>query len=431
MKTERFISIEQTNLLILAVRLISVSGAIIWATIPQLFVINCNKIHLVFTYNLIIAAYTLFFIVRFFIPEGENRACNFCLASFLFDDLVVSYFIYNTGGSTSPFYSGYFVVITITAFVLGTKPAVITAVFGAISFTVVQTYYGLGLYNAIEIFYRIIPFVIIAFPTGILSNALSKHMDKVNQLNETLKDKNLELEESLNTIENMQKQLLEREKEKAVLELTENIAHRLRNPIMSIGGMAEILDKKIDKIESARDLKKYADYIKIESRKLSSLSDNLLQMSDTNIDMKFVSIPQTINRILSRYTELIKRYNIKLNIDMDFNMPPVRIDEKKLMLVIRNIVENSIENMKTGGVLSISIKHLIKDRIVEIDISDTGMGMTKAMLKNLFKPFESGGDVKKGIGIPIAKHTVEMMGGSLEVKSEVGKGTSFKIILPV
>ena len=68
---------------------------------------------------------------------------------------------------------------------------------------------------------------------------------------------------------------------------------------------------------------------------------------------------------------------------------------------------------------------------MEIDISDTGMGMTKAMLKNLFKPFESGGDVKKGIGIPIAKHTVEMMGGSLEVKSEVGKGTSFKIILPV
>lgn len=431
MKTERFISIEQTNLLILAVRLISVAGAIIWATMPQLYVINCNKIHLVFIYNLIIAAYTLFFIVRFFIPEGENRACNFCLASFLFDDLVVSYFIYNTGGSTSPFYSGYFVIITITAFVLGTKPAIITAVFGAIAYSVVQTYYGLGFYNAIEIFYRIIPFVIIAFPTGILSEALSKHMNKVNQLNETLKNKNLELEESLKTIENMQKQLLKREKEKAVLELTENIAHRLRNPIMSIGGMAEILDKKIDKIESAKELKKYANYIKIESRKLSSLSDNLLQMSDTSIDMKFVSIPQTINRILNRYTELIKRYNIKLNMDMDFNIPPIRTDEKKLKLVIRNIVENSIENMKTGGILSIRIKHLIKDKILEIDISDTGMGMTTAMLKNLFKPFESGGDVKKGIGIPIAKHTVEMMGGALEVKSEVGKGTSFKIILPV
>ncbi len=432
MKTERFISIEQTNLLILIVRLISVSGAIIWAIIPQLFVVNCNKVHLIFIYNLIVGIYTFFFIIRFFIPEGENRACNFCLATFMFDSLVVAYFIYNTGGSNSPFYAGYFVVITIAAFVLGTKSAIITALFSAVTFTVAQIYYGLGLYNAIEILYRVIPLIIIAFPTGILSDVLGKHMEEVNQLNKTLQKKNIELEDSLKTIENMQRKLLEHEKEKAVLELTENIAHRLRNPIMSIGGMADILDKKIDKMDNAKDLKKYADYIKIESRKLSALSDNLLQMSDTHVELKFVSISQITKRIIGKLKNRMEKYGIELKTDIDLNIPPVRLDTKKLTVAIKNIMENSIENMKNGGTLFVGIKYNKEnDKIITIEISDTGVGMTKDILKNIFEPFKSGGDVKKGIGIPIAKHSVELMGGVLEIESEVGKGTDFKIILPV
>ena len=429
MKTERFISIEQTNLLILVVRLVSVSGAVIWAIMPGLFIVNCNRIHLIFIYDLIIAVYTLFFIIRLFIPEGKNRACNFCLATFLFDEIVVAYFIYNTGGGNSPFYSGYFVVITIAAFVLGTKPAIITAIFGAATFTVSQEYYGLGLYNAIELLYRIIPFIIIAFPTGILSDMLANHMEKVNQLNETLQNKNAELEDSLRIIENMQKQLIEREKEKTILELTENVAHRLRNPIMSIGGMAEILDKKIDKMDNTKGLKKYTDYIKIESRKLSTLSDNLLQMSNSNIELKFTSIPQSVNRIINKFKERMKKYKIELETDIDINMPPIRIDENKLLTAVKNILENSIENMKNGGKLFVGVK--IVNKNVEIKIADTGLGIPEDMLENIFKPFQSGGNVKKGIGIPIAKHSIEMIGGVLSVKSAVGKGTTFKITLPV
>ncbi len=428
MKTESFISIEQTNLLLLIVRLVSVCGAIVWAIIPQLFVVNCNKIHLVFVYNIIIAVYTTFFIVRFFIPEGEKRACNFCLATFLFDDLVVSYFIYNTGGSSSPFYAGYFVVITIAAFVLGTRAAIITAIFGAFSFAVVQTYYGLGLYNAIEVLYRVIPLIIIAFPTSILSDALAKYIEKVSHLNGILYEKNAKLEESLQTIENMQKRLLEHEKEKAVLEFTENIAHRLRNPIMSIGGMAEILDKKIDKIESAKELKKYADYIKIESRRLSSLSDNLLEMSSRDLELKFVSIPQVIKKILAKFENRIKKYNIELKIDMDLNMPPARVDLQKFSTAIGNIVEYGIENMKNGGTLSVGVRHIISDKMIEIEISNTGMGMAKDMIDNMFEPFKAGDE---GVGLPIAKHSIELMGGMIEAKSEIGKGMSFKIILPV
>ncbi len=432
-ETERFTSVEHTNLLILILRLLSVSGAVVWAIIPQLYLLHPDILHLIFIYNIIIAIYVLFFILRFFFPDDESSSSVFCFISFLFDEIVIAYFIYNTGGSNSPFYSGYFVVITLTAFVLGTRFAIFAALFGILTFIVSQTYYGLGLYNAIELFYRTFPLVIIAFPTGLLSDALKKHIGRVNQLNETLKSKNEELENSLRQIEAMQRQLLEREKEKAVLELTENIAHRLRNPIMSIGGMAEVLEKKMEKNPSVRDLKKYADYIKIESRKLSMLSDNLLQMSNMSVDLKFVSVPQVVKRVLSGFEMRLKREGIKLKVDIDNSIPPVRLDEQRLVIALKNIIENSIESMKNGGELFVGVKKRKREdrEMIEIEITDSGIGMPQEMIDKLFKPFESGGDVKKGIGLPIAKHSIEIMGGMLEVTSRVGYGTTFKIVLPV
>ncbi len=430
-KAERFISVEYSNLLILTLRLLCVSGAIVWVVIPQLYIINRNILHLIFVYNIIIAIYTLFFVVRFILPEEENKSSFFCFISFLFDEVVIAYFIYNTGGSSSPFYSGYFVVITLTAFVLGIKYAVLAALFGILSFIVAQTYYGLGLYNAIELAYRAVPLIIIAFPTGLLSDALKKQIQQVATLNQRLKSKNEQLMRSLETIESMQAQLLERQREMAMLELTENIAHRLRNPIMTIGGMAELLEKNICTSGSTDRLKRYADFIKKESRKLAMLTDNLLQMSNTKLDYKFISPAKLIKEILQHYKELFKKNGISVELEIDEQAGPIRADENRLSIALKNIVENAISSMKNGGTLSIRLqKGKGENKTVEIEICDSGIGIPEEMLKNLFKPFESGGSVKKGIGLPIAKHAIEAMGGTIEVESKIGKGTTFRIILP-
>ncbi len=430
-KTERFTSLEYINILILILRLVSVSGAVIWAIIPQLYIVTPNILHIIFVYNLIIAVYVLFFIVCFFFPEGGKRTAAFFFVSFLFDEVVIAYFIYNTGGSSSPFYSGYFVVITLSAFMLGTRLALLVALFGIATFIVSQTYYGLGLYNAIELFYRTFPLIIIAFPPALLSDALKRHAEQINRLNEKLRKKNEELENSLKQIERMQKRLLEGEKERAMLELTESIAHRLRNPIMSIGGMAELLERKMEKRHMDKELKKYADYIKTESRKLSMLSDNLLQMSSTSLNLKPVSLQKVIRELIEEFKDRLRRNNIGLKIGMDETVEPVVVDEERLRIALRNIMDNSIESMKESGELRISLKRNSREGrdVVEIEIADTGGGMSQETLESLFKPFESGGDVKKGIGLPIARHSIEMMGGRLEVASQIGKGTKFRIIL--
>jgi signal transduction histidine kinase len=432
-KTERFISIEQTNLIILAIRLVSISGSVVWAVSPQLYTVNCNKAYLILVYNIIIFIYTAFFILRLFIKQKGDSSCYFCLSMFLLDDIVISYFIYITGGASSPFYSGYFVTIAFSAFVLGTRMALFTAVFGAASYIIATSYYGIGAYNTLEIIYRIVPLFIIAFPTGILSNIAEKHIREIDSLNETLNKQNVQLEESLNKIEKMQKQLLKREKEKAFLDLTESIAHRFRNPLMSIGGMADVMEKKIKKSKDTLGIEKYVQHIKTESKKLSQLLDNFLQMSDTSVNMKFASIQKIVDDVFEKFEHKMASYNIKLKKNIDAKIPPIRIDEKRFKIALSNIIEESIETMKNGGTLSLDI-HVNEnndEKVLEIEIADTSVGMPKEILENIFKPFESGGDVKKGVSLPIAKHSIELIGGILEVDSKIGKGTTFKIILPI
>ena len=431
-KTKQFIDITKTNLMILSVRLLAVAGAILWVTNPSLYIATISKEYLIFIYNAIIFVYVLFFVLRFTIPQKTNKCEYFCLMTFIFDQIAISFFTYNTGGFSSPFYSGYFVVITFSAFVLGLKNATITAFFGALFYILFNYSYGVGLYNLADIAYRIIPFFIIAYPTGILSDRLEKHLVEIEKLNAKLTNKNTKLRETLMEMEKMHNQLVKREKEKAMLDLTESIAHRLRNPLMSLGGIATILDKKIKKGANLEEMQKYIEYIKNESKSMSELINNLLEMSSRNIEMSFISLENLIKSLVSELEESIKQNNISLELNIEKNLSPLRTDKNKLRISLRNIMDNCIKVMKHGGKLTIDVhKSTAIDSTIEIIIKDTGPGIPKDILKNVFKPFESGGSVKKGIGLPLAKHSIEILGGELYIESEIGIGTTFKIILPM
>ncbi|WP_022670486.1 ATP-binding protein [Hippea alviniae] len=431
-KAQHFTDIPKTNLLILSIRLISVSGAVIWTTYPNLYLANVNKLLLIYLYNSLIYIYTLFFVIRFYFPPDSNKCEYFCLFTFIFDQAVISYFTYTTGGFSSPFYSGYFVVISISAFVLGTKPSFIVALTGAIFYILFNLSYGIGIYNIGELIYRIVPFFVIVFPTGILSDAMEKHLKEIDDLNLELSEKNKKLEESLRKIEAIQQQLIKKEKEKAMLDLAESVAHRLRNPLMSLGGIASIVDKKLKKGAKPEELEKYIEYIKTESKNMSMLLDNLLTMSDSAVELKFSVLQNIVKEVIEEYKNAISSNKIKLTLKIEEKLPPVRTDPKKLKMALKNIIDNCIKVMPNGGELFVGIKKSeeVKNSI-EIVIKDTGPGIPKDILRNIFKPFESGGKVKKGLGLPLAKHTIEILGGELYIDSKIAEGTTFKIILPM
>jgi len=432
-KTEYFISYIKTNFLMLIVRLISNSGAIIWIAASDVISIQ-DKYIILIVYSATTFIYSIFFIIRFFVEEKDQETCLFCIFTFLIDQIVVSYFIYNTGGYSSPFYSGYFVVITLAAFVLGLRSAIIVSIAAALFFTLFNIKYDTTFYDYLDLIYRIVPLIIIAFPTGILSDIASKHIKEIDSLNEKLEVKNEKLEKSLIQIETMQKQLLEREKEKALIELTENVAHHMRNPLMSLGGMANVMNKSLKKKKNIEDITKYAQYIESESKKLSTVLDNLLQISNKTLDLKFVSINNVINKLTGNFEDEIKSKGIRLVVETDNTIPPIRLDEKKISIAINNIIDHCLQFIKKDDILKVETKYnkdYIPKKTVYVKILCTGVVIHKDVLKNIFEPFVAGDDTKRGLGLPIAKHSIELLGGTLDIESQVDKGTTFTVTLPV
>jgi len=193
-----------------------------------------------------------------------------------------------------------------------------------------------------------------------------------------------------------------------------------------------IESKKIKKNADKKEIQKYIEYIKNESKNMSELLNNLLEMNDTNLELNFISLENVIRSVLMDFEEQIKQYSIKLKMEIEEHLSPIRSDKNKLKISLRNIIDNCVKVMKHGGELTISVKKSQTiENSMEIIIKDTGPGIPKNILKNIFKPFESGGSVKKGIGLPLAKHSIEILGGELYIESEIGIGTTFKIILPV
>ena len=429
-RTERIIPISYTNLIILIIRLMAVSGAVVWMVYYKPAGFTKISPYIIYIDLFLMYIYIIFFIIRFYC---DKRSKIYCLFTFVFDQLVISYFIFNTGGYFSPFYAGYFITITIAAFVVGLRASLITAAAGMIFFVLANIKYGVSIYNWFDMVYRIVPFIMIALPTGMLSYEANNFIEMIDSLNNKLQIKNKELNESLQTIENMQAQLLEREREKTMLKLTENMAHRIRNPLMSLGGIATILDKKLKKGIDEKELIKYTEQIKQESKKLDKVLITMLNISDQTLDLKQLSINNIIkNRVAADLMHSIKSHGISLSIQLDSKVPLIQLDEKKINIALNNIIKYYINTMDRGETITIKTHYNENLRlpIVIISIYGSGIGMPEEMVSKLFTPsiyeVES-----KYLDIPIAKRFIKMLGGVLKITSKVDEGTKFTITLPV
>lgn len=429
-RTERIIPISYTNLIILIIRLMAVSGAVVWMVYYKPAGFANIKPYVIYIDLFLMYIYIAFFIIRFYC---DKRSAIYCLFTFVFDQLVISYFIFNTGGGYfSPFYSGYFITITIAAFVVGLRASLITATAGMIFFTLASIQYGTSLYNWFDMVYRIVPFIMIALPTGILSYKANNFIERIDSLDSKLQIKNKELNESLQTIENMQVQLLEKEREKAMLELTENIAHRIRNPLMSLGGIAAILDKKLKKGVDREELIKYIEHIKQESKKLDKVLVTMLNLSDQTLDLKQLSINNIIeSKVIANLMHDIKSSGISLSIQLDHKVPLMQLDEKKISIALSNIIKYYISTMDRGESITIKTHYNenLRSPIVIISMYGSGIGMPEEMVNKLFTPIVEG--ESKNLDLPIAKRFIEMLGGVLRMTSKVDEGTKFTITLPV
>ncbi len=221
---------------------------------------------------------------------------------------------------------------------------------------------------------------------------------------------------------------LEREKSMMLEEMAPVLAHEIKNPLGSIKGAAQYLATEIDDEENRRIL----NVIIEETDRLNGVMSQFLTYAKP---YKFDKKEQRIEPVLDKIISLVEARKIVDSVtikkEIQENLPTVKMDSEKIMQVLLNLVSNAIEAMPEGGILTLGAKRFERENMegIEILVRDTGKGIAKEELKNIFKPFYTNKERGVGLGLAICNRIVKNHGGSIKVKSIVGKGSSFRIRL--
>ena len=227
---------------------------------------------------------------------------------------------------------------------------------------------------------------------------------------------------------------------KAKSKFLSNMSHEIRTPMNAITGMTAIAESSDD----IRQIKSAINKIKNASNHLLGVINDILDMSKiesgkfelsyTNVDIEKL-FQLVVDMIQFRVTEKQQKFNVNI----DKNIPgTLRCDGQRLAQVITNLLSNAVKFTPEKGEISLTAE-LLKDENdvceIKIEVSDTGIGISKEHQARLFNPFEQAeSDTNRkfggtGLGLPISKLIVEMMGDKIRVASQLNKGSTFTFIL--
>jgi signal transduction histidine kinase len=225
----------------------------------------------------------------------------------------------------------------------------------------------------------------------------------------------------------LQQQLLTSEKLASIGLLSAGVAHEINTPLTGISSYIQMLQKTLAGTHYAQILEK----IEAQTDRVARIIKNLLTFARSPSDASFqrVDLKESIEEILSLIDHKLKNMNIRLALELE-PIPPLYAQGERLQQVFINIILNALDAMPQGGELRIRLSQEKEAAVVRV--SDTGMGIKPEHLSHIFDPFFTTKGVGKGtgLGLSISYATVKEHEGHIQVQSEVGRGSTFKIILP-
>jgi signal transduction histidine kinase len=217
--------------------------------------------------------------------------------------------------------------------------------------------------------------------------------------------------------------------------LIASLAHEIRNPLVSIKTFTQLLPERIEDEEFRNYFLKVASG---EIDRLTSLINELLgfaRPSEPRLE------GEDVNALIDKMEVLVateaRKKNVALQKNYSRDLPSIRVDAEQLKQVLLNILLNALQAIKGEGKVWIETRTVqvpIEEKaepFIQIEVRDTGMGIPKENLERIFDPFFSTRVEGSGLGLAISHQIIHDHGGFISVDSEVGKGTSFKIHLPL
>jgi len=258
-----------------------------------------------------------------------------------------------------------------------------------------------------------------------MTDNLQQTHSHLNDLMHSLEDK---VEERSRRIQEIQSRLLQSEKLASVGELAAGIAHEINNPLTGIVMFASmVLNHKDLSPELRGDLQTVLQ----ETQRCADIVRRLLEFSRSSPPCKeFGSVPQLLEHTLSLVMYQASFHDIQIVKYIEEGVPEILLDPNQIRQVFINLLINASQAMSGGGVLELAVER--EGDWVVTRIKDTGTGISPENLKRIFDPFfTTKGSSGTGLGLSISYGIIHNHGGTIEVNTRVGEGTTFIIRLPI
>jgi signal transduction histidine kinase len=254
-------------------------------------------------------------------------------------------------------------------------------------------------------------------------------MEKLTELNANLSERNLELESALDQLRRAQEELVKSEKLAAAGKLTAQLSHEINNPIHNIRSCLETALKKMPAHLTGRE------FVRIAHDEILRIGKLVRQMLDFyrfgQAELRPIDLNAALSEVLQSSQRRLEERRIAVERRLSANLPPVRASRDQMKQVFLNLILNGVEAMPGGGKLE--VKSWRENSFVKIAICDTGCGIPPENLPKIFDPFFTTKRAVHGVGLglSVCYNIVHQHGGTIEVESEVGKGSTFTVKLPV
>lgn len=213
-------------------------------------------------------------------------------------------------------------------------------------------------------------------------------------------------------------------------EMTTHLAHEIKNPLMSISGSVELLCEELKERLTA-DQGQLMEAVVQESQRLKDLLDEvLIYAKPESLQISKVNLSRLLDEV---FLLLVSNLQERKNLSVEYLYRKIRgnafvlADAQRLKQVCLNLIVNALEAMPAGGILRVSLEK--RGGQWRIIFEDTGEGMSRDFMKNLFMPFKSSKPQGTGMGLAIAHKIVHAHGGRILVKSRPGKGSRFTVFI--
>ena len=238
------------------------------------------------------------------------------------------------------------------------------------------------------------------------------------------------LEMAHDNLQDIQEQLIHGEKMAVLGEMAAQVAHELRNPLVSIGGFAQRLARQELNDPKANE---YAEIIAREVYRMEEMLSNILSFSKKQlVCLEECNLGAVLHEVIDLEYDLCQRQKIELVSDLQALLPDIVGDYRQLRQVFLNLFINARQVMTNGGILKVTAKVGILQggEAVEVEVEDTGGGISPEIMRNIFNPFFSTFAKGTGLGLSISHRIIAYHHGEIEVINGE-KGARFIVTLPV